>query len=836
MTLAKRTSAASLLSAELGRAITPAYPARPSVGALVGVEHEFRVLLHGRPIDFRQVIHRLPIDGRRIDPLDPDAYRCAWGGTITADGPEAEIAIAPVSVGRDVAARTLARTTRGRFELEGVLPAGAALEGYSTHISVEVPDTLVDRAADRFVRHFSAAMTLMLDEPNSPGLLVRPRPGRLELGGEFADGDRLAVATVFAIGAVRASLRATRRGPLSSRRLPPMLAVEPEPAVERYGWFVGDSQLGVPLHLDGRATVLSLRDGRTMPAQRHLEAAWRAARRELSDLSTADLAAVDAVVAGRSAAWAGSAPANQDAATSPDPWSAAMRRRDRPGFVVDPVVLSWDFAVFRVSDGSRSAYACLPRDVLGGALDALDAGQLDHLFRAYLATDEPSPRILASSAQTSAAGLYRGIGRVADLAGVERGPAGGGRNKRQRQDDRDKRDDRDHRSDDQAASRRPDPSRVAKSAPGAGAAAALTIIGFPAAVVAAAVGVVGVAIVGGALVLGGGGSGSAGSPGASQPGPSLTAVASASFSAPSEAAGVSDPICDTWLTQAAIESTLGAPPVSIALTVGEAPATLAEADPFAAPWPVNCLWTTASGDTITMNELTLAATLASQPPSPDNVSGVGRQAVYLPAYHALSSVWGEDQAVSVVALKGTRGGQPVGKDTLTSLARQITVPGAALTPTSAPSAAPSSAGALDSPICDPWLTGTQVAAMVGKPPVEIQSRNFLNDGQPVDCKWVFADGSNVQLVALEQPQYGQLSDYPVVDGVRYPEGLDYVDGLGLVAEYRTDANFNTLEWFPDDRIILQFDALRGHGQELTREQLISLAHLAQIPSPLPVAP
>ena len=457
MTLTRRTSPASRLSTELGRAIAPARPASPSVGALIGIEHEFRVLLHGRPIDFGQVIHQLPIDGRRIDPLDADAYRCAWGGTITADGQEAEIAIAPVAVGRDVAARTLVRTIRGRVELEAVLPAGAALEGYSTHISVAVPDALADRAADRFVRHFSAAMTLLLDEPNSPGLLVRPRPGRLELGGEFVDGGRLAVATVFAIGAVRASVRAARRGPFAARHLPPALAVEPEPAVERYGWFVGDAELGAPLHGDGRATSLGLRDGWTMSAQRHLEAAWRAARRELGDLEAADLAAVDAAVAGRVASPVATAHSPQDVIAAADPWSASMRRRERPGFRVDPVVLSWDFAVFRLSDATRSAYACLPRDVLGGALEALDAGRLDHLLRAYLATDEPSPRTLTSSAQTSAAGLYRGIGRVADLAGVERGPVGGGRNKRQRQDDRDQPDDRDHRPDDRASSRRLDP-------------------------------------------------------------------------------------------------------------------------------------------------------------------------------------------------------------------------------------------------------------------------------------------------------------------------------------------------------------------------------------------
>lgn len=698
MTLTRRTSPATRLSAELGRTIAPARPVRSQVGALVGIEHEFRVLLLGRPIDFRHVIHQLAIDGRRIDPQDPDAYRCTWGGTITADGPEAEIAIAPVSVGRDVAARTLARTVHGRLELERVLPAGAALEGYSTHISIAVPDALVDRAADRFVRHFSAAMTLLLDEPNSPGLLVRPRPGRLELGGEFADGDRLAVATVFAIGAVRASVGAVRRGLFAARHLPPALAVEPESAVERYGWFVGDAQLGVALHQDGRATSLALRDGRTMPAQGHLEAAWRAARRELGDLGAADLAAVDAVVAGGVDMPVGLAHAAQVAVAAPDPWSAAMRRRDRPGFAVDPVVLSWDFAVFRLSDATRSAYACLPRDVLGGALDALDAGRLDHLLRAYLATDEPSPRILASSAQTTTAGLYRGIGRVADLAGVERGPAGGGRDKRQRQDDRDQHDERDHRPDDQASSRRTDVSRTAKTAAGAGAAAGLTILGFPAAAAAAAIGVVGVVVVGGVLMLGGG-SGSA-TPGSGQPGASLAAGASASALAPSASA---------------TESGLGIVP----------------SPGLASPGP-----------------------------------------------------------------------------------------------------------AAASPICDPWLAPNAIVATLGRSPTKVDGYNFLNGGQPVDCTWTFDDGSYLTLFALEQPEYGTPEDYLGVDGAHDVGGVDYVEGLGIVAFYDDQAGHPAaLDWFPDREIALELiTAPSGAAQVISREQLTAIAHLVNVPAVLPIAP
>ncbi len=466
------------------------------------------------------------------------------GGTITADGPEAEIAIAPVAAGPAMAGRVVGTGAHARAELEAVLPPGATIEGYSTHLSVSVPDRLLERTADRFIRHFSVAMSLLLDGPASPGLLVRPRLGRLEIGGEFAAGDRLAVANVFALGATRAS---ARRSPVSGRRLPPALSVAAQPAVERYGWFIGDTELAAPLHRDGVGTLVRLADGRSMPAGAHLAHAWSAARRELDDLGATTLAMVDAVIAalidGRPVTvgpgatgssghgFASSLP--HDAV--PDAWALATRRRTRPGFAVDPVVLSWDFAVLRLTGGRREAYACLPRHVLGDALAALDGGRLDHLLRAYLFADAGDGRILASSGQTTAAGLYRGIGKTADLAGVERDPMGGAGKRRRR-------DDQDRRPDDTASRSQPARSvkkTSAKVATGAAAAAGVTILGLPAAAAAAIGGVVIVAVVSGFLVLGGGGMGSGGTPTATATATASEAAAPASPETPAASPGSS---------------------------------------------------------------------------------------------------------------------------------------------------------------------------------------------------------------------------------------------------------------------------------------------------------
>ena len=64
-----------------------------------GVEREWRVVRrNGAAVDFRELVDRLPLDGRRLDPDDPHAHRCRWGGVVTADGREAEVATPPVPV------------------------------------------------------------------------------------------------------------------------------------------------------------------------------------------------------------------------------------------------------------------------------------------------------------------------------------------------------------------------------------------------------------------------------------------------------------------------------------------------------------------------------------------------------------------------------------------------------------------------------------------------------------------------------------------------------------------------------------------------------------------
>ncbi len=274
-----------------------ARPPRPRRDLRLGVEHEYRVHGPDGPVDFRAVVDGLDL-GVRADPTDPHAQRGRWGGVVTADGAEAEVATPPVLAGPGATAEVAALARRGRDALRAALGEDHRLEGYSTHLNVSAPRRGDRRLAMLFATVFAPSLMLLLDRTTSPGLLVRPRPGRLELGGEFCEGEDLEVALVFALGAVRAAHGLPGR---AARRL--AVDVTLEPARERYGWYVDRRAVGADLYERGRGTPLSrTRSGQVVTAGRHLEQTWALARDRLDGLVGDDLLArVDTVVHGTGA-------------------------------------------------------------------------------------------------------------------------------------------------------------------------------------------------------------------------------------------------------------------------------------------------------------------------------------------------------------------------------------------------------------------------------------------------------------------------------------------------------------------------------------------------------
>lgn len=345
-----------------------------------GVEHEYEVHdAAGAVVDFRTVVDTLEL-GRRLDPGDRHAHRGPWGGVVTADGREAEVVSPPVPVGPDAAAAVHAHAVAGRAHLAGRLPGGWSLTGYSTHISAAVDDDVVRRTATLVVRHLSPALMLLLDRRTSPGLLVRPRPGRLEVCGEFAQGRALRHVVAVVVAAAQSCSASAR-----SRRpdLPPRLRLRTERAKERFGTYVDRSAFGGDLYAEGRAALLRRRGGTVTAGALLADVVALLDDRLRTLLSPDDLAALHAVAADDEPL-----PCEQETLAPDDGPRCAVVPLDlrdrRSGDVgVQVVNATWWTYVLRL-EGPRVRWLTVPRTWMGSFLDRLDDGTLDDSLAALV--------------------------------------------------------------------------------------------------------------------------------------------------------------------------------------------------------------------------------------------------------------------------------------------------------------------------------------------------------------------------------------------------------------------------------------------------------------------
>ncbi len=375
----------------------------------VGVEHEYGLFDSGYQVDFGAWIHRLSLGVRYLDPADPNAYWLPSGAALTCDGREAEIALAPTVLQPGFAGTIEARAQAGWQRLRRLLASRVDIQGYSTHLSIATAPTLGDQVARSYVRRFAPALMLMMNGCQSPGVLVRPRPGRTELCGEFIAGSRLRAGAAFAAGSTLAVIQ-TCDGHRAAM-LPPAIESRPEPAVRRYGWYVDRASFGRDLHSAGRRTMLRRESGGLISAQDHLELAWSVAREALNDCThTDDVDVAERMVMG-SLPLPGEVPASETQRTVVRDVSLAQgnvrRPRGRPGFELAPVMITWDVAVYLLVDTlrRRRAFACVPTVAARRFLYRLLHGDLDDVFNAYLALPGAGRR-LEHAGQTAVAGLY----------------------------------------------------------------------------------------------------------------------------------------------------------------------------------------------------------------------------------------------------------------------------------------------------------------------------------------------------------------------------------------------------------------------------------------------
>ncbi|MEO5838031.1 MAG: hypothetical protein ABIQ73_13865 [Acidimicrobiales bacterium] len=266
--------------------------------SIVGLEHEYIVRRGETVVDFRALLHDLAVPGRRLDPGDPHAYRLRSGAALTCDGAEAEIATPPVDLAPGFVDAIDAWARASTAQLQSVLGAEHALEGVSTHMSVEVPDESAAAVAALFARYFAPALMLLSDGIDSPGLLVRPRFGRVELGTDYTSGPHRRAATALAVGGVLACFDAASRA-RSVATLPRAMRTDFVPATSRWGWYVDRRAFGIDLYEHGRAA--RLRRARSLGhdcGQDVLDRSWSCARAALAAFAApSDLHDADVVVA-----------------------------------------------------------------------------------------------------------------------------------------------------------------------------------------------------------------------------------------------------------------------------------------------------------------------------------------------------------------------------------------------------------------------------------------------------------------------------------------------------------------------------------------------------------
>lgn len=398
------------LRAELARLLDEPRPH----GRRIGIEQEFVVTRGGTTVDFASVARAGWLPGKRLDRGDPHAHRLPWGGVITADGREAEIATPPATLTPGFTNRLSDWLARGRNELDASLGAEFQVDGGSTHVNVEVADRQATSIAKRFVARHSLAMMLLLDRKHSPGLLVRPRRGRLELGGEFVTGPQLVAATVFAAAAVLDCRRVGRRSTYGRFVV--------EPARERFGYYVDRRAFGGDLYATGRSTAVGRRT-----AQWNLQRSWEIVRRDAVTFATnAELAITDAIVRGDHPL-----PCERPDVDDANPstftaWGADLTADSRRlAFSLAAVLATWEQVVFELTHHERTWLLAVPAERASRLVQLFAGGQLDAYLQRIVATPDTAFSPLLMAEQVGRGGVFGSLGNGATLQPPERMPGTG---------------------------------------------------------------------------------------------------------------------------------------------------------------------------------------------------------------------------------------------------------------------------------------------------------------------------------------------------------------------------------------------------------------------------
>jgi len=399
---------------------------------LVGVEREFQLDPARGPIDFRRLIHTLEIDGARLDPGDVHAYRLRSGAVLTADGVTAEVATPPVPVTSDFANALIGLQQAGLEELTRVLPEGIPVFGYSTHISISVPDDLNDELCALYARTFGPALMFQMNSIRTEGIFIRPRPGRIEFCGNYLSDDRLRTATAFAAASVEACLAHLGGSDSALAALPHDLDVVIGSDPIRYGLQLSAASFAPGTTARDQDLLLTSGSGRITLGEL-LQNSWQAIqpflpgpRGAAEGHGTRDRATSPSdpsMPRGPGTTAVSTRPARTDLEQSAVAvFGAILNPVVRPRFSVSAVVAVWDFTIFEVSSERRIGYVAVPRTLLPAFWSELAGGERDAAIEGFLDAEERG-RILETNDQTRESGLWDDLVISQRLLSPERYPS-----------------------------------------------------------------------------------------------------------------------------------------------------------------------------------------------------------------------------------------------------------------------------------------------------------------------------------------------------------------------------------------------------------------------------
>lgn len=362
----------------------------------MGVEIEYATTVDGRPQPFAEILPALAaLPGANLK--DDGSRRFWWpdGLRLMADGHYAEIASPPERVSTHTAEELCDSTAWAERRLRALLMqqerrtgATMAIEPYSCHYNVgSAPFADGWAVARRVACAFGPLLALITSRPPVMGIIVRPRPGRIEIVGDLvADPGQFRAACLIVWGAVALALQEDAGSAVAD--LPTLPADSLVPARTRPGLRLTLPPLDAASIASLSKLLLPLSSGGRLELGEWAARCWSSLRSMVAAaFGSAETARVDGFVDfSRPTAFAGAIPAghaeeNRTVAWLTTPFAGGLTPRQVGDWRLSPRFVDWHFIVLDARNHRRRALLTLPENrfqqYVDGVLDPAVGRALD---------------------------------------------------------------------------------------------------------------------------------------------------------------------------------------------------------------------------------------------------------------------------------------------------------------------------------------------------------------------------------------------------------------------------------------------------------------------------